>query len=253
MCSSRDSFLLNVIPGPANDDVCSAIQLETGRNGPFKNVYASVEKSEPLPDTTDCNTQSSWCNQEGGLQATVWFKFTAAGEVASFTSEGFDTQIALYEAFSCEEINSGNYTILAANDDFFGEEDSYAAAIEKVNVASGNTYFLQLDGSAGGEVGEFYITVLDNALGNLSDKPVKNNVFIYPNPSNGEFKIKISDSPSDISLLILDSQGKAVQTKSYNNLTPGTFEEIFSLSEKGIFLVRISGDGIHHARKVIYQ
>ena len=252
-CAARKSFQLNVIPGPINDDVCSALHLETGRNGPFTNNYASVEKSEPLPDTTDCNTQLSWCNQEGGLQATVWFKYLAGSNIVSFLSEGFDTQIALYEASSCEDIISGNYTILAANDDFYGEADYYAAAIEKVNIMAGNTYYLQVDGSAGGEIGEFYITVLDNTVQVHEKSGTDKNIKIYPNPSGGDLKIQITNVPSEIILQISDYLGKVIQTHVFNNHSSGTFERNINLPYKGIFLFRISGEGINYVQKVLYE
>ena len=251
-CSARKSFRLNVIKGPENDDVCSAIHLESGRNGPFKNIYASVEKHEPLPDTSDCNTQLSWCNQEGGLQSTVWFKYTAGSSVVSLSSEGFDTQIALYESNSCENIIDGNYTILAANDDFYGESDNYAAAIIKADVIAGKTYFLQVDGSAGGEVGEFYITVLDNAL-DIDKNIAESSIRIYPNPGNGELIISVPDAPSNLTLQVFDNQGKTIQTRIYNNLIPGKFEESLTLPHKGIFLLRIAGKDIQHVKKIVAE
>jgi photosystem II stability/assembly factor-like uncharacterized protein len=250
-CSARDSITIAVRPSPANDDVCSALQLQTGKNGPFDNFYAGIQINEPLPDTTNCNTQSSWCEQEGGLQASVWFKYTANSSFVSFSSEGFDTQIALYDANTCEDILNGKYTILAANDDYYPDIQFYAAALMKVAVTARKTYFLQLDGSAGGMTGRFYMTVLDNALGNSADPFFNRNVLVFPNPSRGEVTIKIQNAPSEFLYQLFDSQGKKIQEETCKSVTSSNIEKKISLTGKGIYLIRISANGLNYTTRVL--
>ncbi len=171
-CESMDSLRIIVLQAPRNDDVCDAIGLSLGTtHGPFTNVRATVQENEPAPSQTSCTEPLQWC-QEGGLQNSIWFTFVApiSGSV-SIETDGFDNQIAVYEADNCEDLLSGDwsrYTLLAANDDF--DDEDYAAKIEVLTgLIPNKTYWLQMDGSAGGETGNCMITILN--LGPENDSP----------------------------------------------------------------------------------
>lgn len=163
-CSGRDSILLKMVSVPY-DNIEDALELTLGQTvEKISNQYASVQSKEPTPPTGGCSTQNSWC-EEGGLQNTLWFKFTApsSGRVI-IDSYGFDNQLALYDAVATgtwQDILSGDdsqYALLAANDDYHDKD--YSAKIEEVsNLTVGKTYWIQMDGSAGGSTGEMSITL----------------------------------------------------------------------------------------------
>ncbi len=255
-CSNMDSIVIHATKRPENDDVCSADTITPGINGPYTNVNASVEINEPHPPTPyspsdpsqGCNTQSTWCKEYNyeTLANSIWFTFNApaSGKVSlstkapSFdTEKEFDTQIALYKAKTCQDILSGNYTLIAANDDHFGWQHHFTAGIELIDTLTpGATYWLQLDGSARGEEGECYITFSEYLMDidELEDHK-KNNILLFPNPCIDKFNIIVS-GPLDfpLSLNILDMKGSAVlQTKiqsksdlrniNVNNITSGTY------------------------------
>ena len=261
-CSDSDSIQVVFTLGPENDDVCDAIEITAGMNGPFSNQYATVQENEPIPDTTGtdpCNEPMKWC-PENGLQHTVWFKFVMPSDTGtiSFITSGLDTQIALYEAASeCSDIISGDYTLLAANDDYFGEDDEYAAAIMDLeDLRKGRTYWLQMDGSAGGVEGEFNIEIKGTAVG--VDDPKLNhegNLQVYPNPSSGRFNIVFRNKIfRDIQLEVYSLSGKRI----YNEKVPKMgINENHTLtipeSQAGIYLLRVRSREDIYTRKLIVE
>jgi PKD repeat protein len=261
-CSDSDSIQVVFTLGPENDDVCDAIEITAGMNGPFSNQYATVQENEPIPDTTGtdpCNEPMKWC-PENGLQHTVWFKFVMPSDTGtiSFITSGLDTQIALYEAASeCSDIISGDYTLLAANDDYFGEDDDYAAAIMDLeDLQKGRTYWLQMDGSAGGVEGEFNIEIKGTAVG-VDDPKLyhEGNLQVYPNPSSGRFNIVFRNKIfRDIQLEVYSLSGKRI----YNEKVPKMgINENHTLtipeSQAGIYLLRVRSREDIYTRKLIVE
>jgi len=158
-CPATDSVWVSFVP----DNVCDAMELGYGNWGPFSNRCATAEQGEPLPDTlitNACNTQDSWC-PENGIQNSVWFSFVASQSGSVYIkAPGFDNQIALYQAETCEDIFAGNFILIAANDDY-DVEDNSAVILEKTGLEPGKKYWIQLDGSGGGVHGEFYLIIAE--------------------------------------------------------------------------------------------
>lgn len=126
---------------PLGDNVCGAIALAFGTNGPYNSAGTTVEIGEPAAPAGGCNTQTTWCNNT--LNGSTWFTFVApvSGRV-SIAAPGFDDQIALYSAPNCAAILSGGSTLIAANDDGAG----LSAIVNPVNcLTPGVTYYVQVD------------------------------------------------------------------------------------------------------------
>lgn len=191
-CIDTDSVRVILTYVPENDDVCDAIELALNtEEGPFTNAYATVQANEPFPDTTGslCDTQGYWCS-EGGLQNSVWFTFIAPKSGAvMIETDGMDNQIAVYDAASCTDIISGNdalFEIIAANDDW--EDADYSATIDELTgLTSGKTYWLQLDGSAGGAEGESTITITEFSADNDSPCDAKTLEFFTSYSENNNY------------------------------------------------------------------
>lgn len=173
---------------PSNDNIANAKLIKTGINGPFSNECATVETGEPKPPGTSCTSQKAWCAESTSgsvLDNTVWFYFygPASGGV-TIEADSIDGQIALYSADSYRNILSGNYTLLAANDDISSSNSN--ARISSVNVTSGKKYWLQFDGSNGGTTGTFYVK-LQAVQAIKTDSGTTSGIAyeaykIYPNP-----------------------------------------------------------------------
>lgn len=205
-----------IILFPFNDNIANAHQIEIGDNGYFINNCATVEENEPHPPIGNCNTQSTWCDcnvKETILDNSIWFTFDGpASGIAAVDALGFDNQIAIYDANSAEDILSGDetkYTILAANDDFYPEDQYYASRIEEVIVTPGKKYWLQLDGSACGAEGSTNLILYDHTLKDTttSINEIENNISIYPNPAKDNIIISgIPGNPEQIQLISIDGR-----------------------------------------------
>jgi C1A family cysteine protease/PKD repeat protein len=256
-CFGIDSVKISVTNPPDNDNICNAYDLDMGVNGPFSNKFGTVEKNEPHPQTpadTGCTTQHTWCKEYNSpaLDNSIWFRIKApeSGRLSISTDDPyntgklFDNQIALYKADTCTDILNNNYTLIAANDDYFGQNKKYASAITLIDTLEPNaTYWLQLDGSARGVEGECYITISDSPVKTNNNIVTDNNISIYPNPGNGIFNISFNDinNRSTIKIEVFDLNGKIIHRQEYNNAS--LIQLDLSDNPKSIYLLKIISDG----------
>ena len=129
-----------------------------------------------------------------------------------------DNQIAVYDSPACNSILSGIYTLLAANDDYHDQSEDYAAAItELTGLTEGKTYWVQVDGSAGGAEGTFDLFFWHSPLSAWvpeADKTEDNLVTIYPNPNEGTFDLSLNlDEPKSILLKVYNINGQMVYSE----------------------------------------
>ncbi|MFZ4522018.1 MAG: GEVED domain-containing protein [Bacteroidales bacterium] len=130
------------------DNVCSAIPLSIGLNGPYSNVGATIEDGEPVPPGTGYTVQTGWGSGQT-ISNTVWFSFVAppSGRVSIGNNGNFtrwDNQFALYSAETCSDFFAFN--LLAANDDSTVSTAPFKAWIAPICLTPGVTYYLQVDG-----------------------------------------------------------------------------------------------------------
>jgi hypothetical protein len=167
-----------------------------------------------------------------------------------------DTQIALYDAASCEALlskDTAKFKLLAANDDYFQKEKFFAAALQNVPLTEGKTYYLQMDGSAGGDEGDFFIEIWNAPVGNeqikMSGSP---EIYIFPNPTADQVKLYIKETPANFRITIIDVTGKSIindEIKSHK----GIFEKSYMIPEKGLYFLKVTGNGINYTKKIIRQ
>lgn len=162
-CTDDYSTVVQTIVVLAGDNVCNAIALTVGSNGPFNNQYATVQSGEPAPAGSGCNVQNGWCNST--LNNTMWFTFTApASGRVSIATPGFDNQVALYRSASCGAVLTGGATLLAANDD--GGTGNSALITGANCLVAGATYYIQVDGYS--TTGTFNVDITDLGVVNTN-------------------------------------------------------------------------------------
>lgn len=209
-CTGSDSILLHVIIQP-NDNIANASRLILGRNTGFSNRCATVEANEPSPPATGCFLQKSWCPDfkpfGGVLDNSVWFTFMApTSGLITINTDGFDDQIAVYDASSYQAILSGDkrqYLILAANDNRSANDKT--AFIQDLALTPGKQYWLQVDGN-------------NKAFGNmtidLSTNSLQANVF--PNPSKDIFNLNLfNPNPGTAEVSVTDLNGRKLFSNQY--------------------------------------
>ena len=241
-CTASDSLVLHVTI-PENDYIANAIPLHLGDNGPFSNACGTVEWNEPSPPDNGCSVENNWCPDPSLLENTIWFTFTGPSSgLVSIDAEGFDDQIAVYDASSYEDIISGkasNYSILAANDNRSGSITS--AYIKDLSVVPGHTYWLQLDGSHG-------------ATGEANIKLISNSLELYPNPTTGQFSLIISasDTNEQAYLEIFNLQGQKLYAGNLSKTKlANTFHFDMSGFSNGMYLIKVTVNGTTMTKKIM--
>jgi len=193
---------------PSNDSIHNAIEIKTGSNPTslrpppdyelthkfeFNNKCAHPEYLEPSPPASSiCTRQGFWCDESGNgigkIDNSVWFKYIPENSgVYAIHTYGADVQIAVYEARSTFALKSGYYELIGANDDI--STDNYDASARDLKLLEGKTYYIQVDGSAGGETGFFQLIVewMDPLPGVFRNH---DQASIYPQPSTSEIFIE---------------------------------------------------------------
>lgn len=159
---------------PVNDDVCNAIPLNLGVNGPFDVTLATAQSGEATPPigsdpgiNPGCQSQDGWCSIGGEpmVDNSTWYTFVApaSGNVTlSLDGSTFDTQVAVWSASSCNDLLTGAGTFVGGNDDnpnFLISQ--YSSEVTVTCLTPGAIYYVQVDGYQGSE-GDALITMVDN-------------------------------------------------------------------------------------------
>ena len=252
-CENNLQFKIPLTAQP-NDNIADAIEVVTGKNGPFSNKCATIQQGEPVPPFTSCTGQLSWCDEYGTglniIENTVWFYFIpAVNQKITFYSTGMDNEIAIYMASTYQDVLSGNYLLVGANDDY--SDTDYNPRITSIDVGAGQKYWVQVDGSGGGTTGTFYLTMtvlsgIDDTF--LTDEEIK----VYPVPAEDMVTIESEafSGCSAIRVELLDYAGKTVYQGTYSESSGSLKLPVFNLAS-GVYLARIFFDGKVAVVKVV--
>ncbi len=168
-----------------NDNIADATEIMQERTGPTP-TYAPLLKRMNLfrllnPVQGSFHGAMNTEQVKNIVEKSVWFHFTpTANQTITFYSTGLDNQIAIYRASTYQDVLSGNYTLVGANDDY--TDADYNPRITSINVSAGQKYWVQVDGSGGGVTGTFYLTLSvqsDINDASVSDEEIK----VYPLPA----------------------------------------------------------------------
>ncbi len=170
-CTDSSNIVSTVIILPG-DNVCDAIPVVIGVNGPFSNVGATIQPGEAQAPNTNCNSNMAWCIGASGLISnTVWFSFTVPSGGSGryglgFSPNNWDSQVAIWSATACGDLTSGLGTLIAANDDSLSSPFQAFARAHCLNP--GQTYYIQVDGFGGTTNSAFGLRITDLGPANPS-------------------------------------------------------------------------------------
>ena len=237
-CQSTIDIIIP-LEAQTNDFVANAIELSSGTSGPFSNSCATIEDGEPVPPYVSCTGQLSWCDEYGTgediVERSVWFTYTPeVNETISLSSTGLDNEIAVYLAESAEDLLAGNFTLLAANDDY--SDTNFNPKINSLELTANQKYWIQVDGSAGGITGTFYLRL--SVL--LAEIVPESGIRVYPQPAVNyvNFSSAAFRGCSSIRVELADAAGRIVLE---NYLTPSAGRIQLQLGNlpPGIYMARI--------------
>ena len=158
---------------PLNNDMCNPVALgqvpsggRINNNINYHNLCSDIQAGEPRPNAFD-------------IEQTVWFTFQAPAS-GNATVEVFndpnnvgnqiDLQLAVYRALSC----NGPFIEIDSRHNPFGFDENISLEC----LIPGETYYVQVDGAAGGALGgeEGYFTIRVKDDGGSTNFPYNNNI-----------------------------------------------------------------------------
>jgi hypothetical protein len=95
--------------------------------------------------------------------------------------------------------------------------------------------------------GTFTNTVLNNDMFTNNK-----NVSIYPNPVKDNLNINIKDFSGEVSIKIIDINGREVFNKNINNFNTSNVLDLTAFSS-GIYVLKLSGEGLNYSEKIILE
>ena len=254
-CTSSESYSFPLI-AQSNDNIENAIQINMRINGPFSNKCATIQTGEPVPPHNSCTGQDSWCDEyntgDNIVEHSVWFYFIPTSDKKlELRSEGFDDQIAVYSANSYQDILNGNYILIGANDDHTLTD--FNPIIEKMAVTQGNTYWVQVDGSAGGEEGSFYLYLDESTYTSVNNKAIETGIRIYPQPADDYVTLECNcfNNTGSVSVTIYSISGFEIYSGVFDHPDESSIHINTANWNTGIYLVKIIYEGGVISTKII--
>jgi PKD repeat protein len=252
-CQSSISYSLP-ITAQSNDNISNAIKLTAGKSSLYTNECATIETGEPSPPITSCTGQMSWCDESGTgedvLDNSVWFYYIPEyNQTTTIYSTGMDNQIAVYKASTYSDVLSGNYQLVGANDDYSATD--YQPKITNLYLAANQPYWIQVDGSAGGATGNFYVYI--TVTSGVNDLPaIEEDIKVYPVPACDYADIA-SDAftgAAEVTIELFNSAGAKVYTEKDTN-GQSIIRIPLSKMPSGIYIARITCDGKRSNVKIV--
>ncbi len=132
----------------------------------------------------------------------------------------------------------------------FGNSNTGTGASTSATYTSNQGYTVQLTVTDRcGNTDDTTITV------NVTHISIAENVFnagidVYPNPSEGNFSVRVSGAASDYSIEVTDLSGKVIYKKAG---LPSDAEQNINLGDvaQGVYIVRFSGEGLNASQRII--
>ncbi len=78
------------------------------------------------------------------------------------------------------------------------------------------------------------------------------NVSIYPNPVNDILNINVKDFSGDVSVKVIDINGREVYTQKLSNINNSTAINLSSLAT-GIYVLKLQGENLNYSEKIILE
>lgn len=241
-----------------NDSIGNAISLELGKNGPLTNRCATIEANEPVPLHTSCTGQKSWCdeysNGQNIVENSVWYTFEGpASGIVGIRSEGFDNQMAVYQANSYFDILEGNYTILGANDDY--TDTDWNPTIKSIKIDPSTTYWLQVDGSGGGLEGDFYLYLFNDTATSVQNTKATKELKIYPQPATDLLNINCYslENMDAVQIEVYSMDGRIIMTDHLSVSNEQAVQLDISGLSKGIYFLNVNSQSQLITGKFIKQ
>jgi hypothetical protein len=229
-----DICVYNAPPPPANDDCANAILLV--ENATCTSVTGDVSwATESMPPDM-CSTFTSAAGYD------VWYKFVPATSnpyISVTGSASFDPVVFVLDGcggsvLACSDTSAG------AGTETFGT----------IGLTIGSTYYIRVYdyGAALPATTTFDICVYTAPVG-IAESGQSAIPFLFPNPNNGIFSVKLGSVSEKTTIGIYDVVGKLVQEKIIVNRKEATLDA--SALTDGVYCVRVQNENGVFTQKII--
>lgn len=98
------------------------------------------------------------------------------------------------------------------------------------------------------------VNITVNACVGVAEQALLTGVNVYPNPNNGTFNIAINSNVGDLTIEIMDAQGRVVYASLEQNVQVGFVKQIaVEDMASGIYMMKLSGNGQQRMDKITIQ
>lgn len=221
------------------------IGFENDTRTSYANAIGDIN-NDGLPDIIVMNdTDNNFLWENTTTTTNNWLKVKLNGTTSNRDGIGSVIEISTdgkkqYRYTLCGEA----YLAQNSNSEFFGLKDATVVDYVKVTWLSGMvSTFNNVDVNK-------TITIVEGQSTLSSNTIAATDFNIYPNPSNGNYTVKMSNLNTDDKLFVYDISGRKVKTQELTDLTTSVDLQNFS---EGIYFFKIQSDNGVSTRKVVYS
>jgi hypothetical protein len=225
--------------------IATGIGFENDLRTSFSNAIGDFN-NDGLPDIIVMNdTENNFLWENKTNNANNWLKVKLQGTESN--RDGIGSKIEIFANGKSQfryTLCGEGYLGQNSNSEFFGLKDASSIDYIKVNWLSGiEDVITDIDVNK-------TITIIENEGVLAMNELVQRNFAIYPNPSSGNFNIKLSSLEVDEKLYVYDVLGRNLKTQNITDLNTSINLENFS---EGIYFFKIESDKGTSTKKIIYS
>ncbi|MDQ3110973.1 MAG: choice-of-anchor J domain-containing protein [Bacteroidota bacterium] len=251
-CQNTDNIIVTVNAAPVvtgtatpNSSVCAGSQVTlTGSGATSYTWTGSVTDGVPFTPASTASytvtgTDANGCTDSDEVTVTVNPLPTIALSAASSTVCLNDGAVALTGSPA-----GGTYSGLGVTGSSF---TPMTAGLGAQTVS-----YIYTDANGCEATGTTIITV--NACVGVAEMTFANSINVYPNPNNGAFTVSVNSTVENLTIEVLDMQGRVVYTSSVNDVTAGYSAQVaLEGVTNGMYMVRLTGNGAQQVIKISVQ
>lgn len=233
---------------PSNDNAANAILLSDNSTCNYTHGTVDNATDDGFPLLPTCNGNSS-------TQYGVFYKFVASTTTATITVDPDNTTSTGLDAVVVVYSGSNVYNLQQLNKDACLDPTGKVEVVLPITgLVAEQTYWIRIYDWGSGQPaignGGFSICVTHSTSA-IDEVTVSEKINLFPNPTNGVFDIsEIEAFGNKCKIEVFNQLGKSILINEYESFG-NKIKLDLSTYPSGMYLIRISNDGINCHKKII--